>query len=63
MWKRDWNDLISGLYDPVHKLRMIRDHVPEKVRSLVERLTSMDEVWILLEDEFGKKSELVSDRV
>ena len=42
---------------------MIREHVPEKVQSLVERLTSMDEVWILLDDEFDTKSELVSDRV
>ena len=63
MWKRDWKDLISGQYDPNHELRMIRDRVPEKVRGLVERLMSMDEVWTLLDDEFGKKSELVSDRV
>ena len=62
MWKRDWKDLISGRYDPNHELRMIRERVPEKVRGLVEHLTSMDEVWTLLDEEFGKHSELVSDR-
>ena len=30
---------------------------------MVERLTTMEEVWTLLDEEYGKKSELINDRV
>ena len=62
-WKRDWTNLISGLYDPIYELTMIRGRVPERVKGLVERLTTMEEVWTLMDEEYGKKSELINDRV
>merc|ERR1711867_384435 len=62
-WRRDWTNLISDHYDPVYELSMIRSRVPERVKGLVERLTTMEEVWALMDEEYGKKSELINDRV
>ena len=63
MFKKDWLELVSDRYDPAHELRLIRKCVPESVRHVVTRLTSMTEVWKFLDEEFGKDSELTSDRV
>ena len=33
------------------------------VRDEVKKMSSMEEIWAFLDDEFGKDSELMSDRV
>ena len=63
MWKKDWQELVSDRCNPTDDLRMIRKHVPESVRKLVTRLMSMPDVWKFLDEEFGKHSELISNRV
>merc|ERR1711895_275651 len=63
MFKKDWLELVSERYDPAHELRLIRKCVPESVRDVVTRLTSMTEVREFLDEEFGKHSELTSERV
>ena len=62
-WKRDWKNIVADRYEPVMELQMIREKVPEKVKDLVEGLTTMEEVWALLDEEYGKTTELVNDRV
>ena len=49
MFKKDWFELVSDRYDPAHELRLIRKCVPESVRHVVTRLTSMTEVWEFLD--------------
>ena len=49
MFKKDWLELVSDRYDPAHELRLIRKSVPELVRHVVTRLTSMTEVWEFLD--------------
>ena len=44
MLKKDWLELVSDRYEPTHELRLIRKSVPESVRHVVTRLTSMTEV-------------------
>ena len=63
MFKKDWLELVSNNYEPAHELRLIRKSIPESVRHVVTRLTSMTEVWEFLDEEFGKHSELTSERV
>ena len=41
----------------------IKKHVPARVKELIEGLSTMDECWELLDLEFGKETELVSDQV
>ena len=63
MFKKDWLELVSDNCDPAHELRLIRKCVPESVQHVVTRLSSMTEVWEFLDEEFGKHSELTSERV
>ena len=63
MFKKDWLELVYDRYDPAHELRLIRKSVPKSVRHVVTRLTSMTKVWEFLDEEFGKHSELTSERV
>ena len=63
MFKKDWLELVSDRYNPAHELRLIRKNVPESVWHVVTRLTSMTNVWEFMDEEFGKHSELTSDRV
>ena len=42
---------------------MIRNKVPAKVKDLVENLTTIEAVWDLLDEEYGKKTELINDRI
>ena len=63
MWKKDWLELVSGRYDPAHELRLIRKSVPKKIRHVVNRLTSMPDMWEFMDEEYGKDSELTSERV
>ena len=55
--------MVSSNYEPAHKLRLIRKSVPESVQQVVTRQTSMTDMWEFLDEEYGKDSELTSDRV
>ena len=37
--------------------------MPKEIKPEVERMTTMEDIWKLLDDEYGKPSELSSDRV
>ena len=62
-WKRDWKNIVGDSFEPVIELQYIREKVPEKIKDLVEGLTTMEELWALLDEEYGKATELVNDRV
>ena len=55
--------MVTGNFEPAQERRLIRNCVPEGVRDEVTRMSSMDEIWEFLDDEFGKHSELTSERV
>ena len=50
-------------FDAAQEIRLIRKCVPEAVKHVVTRMSSMAEVWEFLDEEFGKHSELTSERV
>ena len=61
--ERDWKNVVGASFDgqPAIELQYIKEHIPAKVWDLVEGLTTMKDLWELLDDEFGKTSELVND--
>ena len=60
-WKRDWKNVIGASFEPVIELQYIKEKVPAKIRDLVEGLTTMEDLWELLDEEYGKATELVND--
>ena len=62
-WKRDWKNVVGDSFEPVIELQYIREKVPAKIKDLVEGLTTMEDLWELLDEEYGKATELVNDRV
>ena len=42
---------------------MIRQKVPAKVKDLVDNMTTIEDVWEFLNEEYGAKTELINDRV
>merc|ERR1711942_37658 len=59
----DLRPLVSGNYDNAYEMRLIQNCVPESVRHVVSRFKSMPEIWEFLDEDFGKHSELTSERV
>ena len=55
--------MVKGNFEPAQERRLIWDYVPKDVKDKVTRMSSMEEIWEFLDDEFGKDSELMSDRV
>ena len=55
--------MVKGNFESAQEIRLIRNCVPESVRDEVTRMLSMDKIWEFLDDEFGKHSELTSERV
>ena len=60
-FKRDWKNVVGASFEPAIELQYIKEKVPARIRDLVEGLTTMEELWELLDDEFGKATELVND--
>ena len=55
--------MVKGNFDPAQEIRLIRGCVPEAVKDEVTRMSTMEEIWEFLDDEYGKDSELTSERV
>merc|ERR1711867_197040 len=53
----------DGYFKPSEEQRAIRDCMPEDIRPDVERMQTMEEIWKLLDDEYGKPNELSAKRV
>ena len=60
-FKKDWQEMVTGNFESAQERRLIRNCVPESVRDEVTRMSSMDEIWEFLDDEFGKGRELMSE--
>ena len=54
---------MDSYYKPSEERRAIRDCVPEDIRPDIESMQTMEEIWKLLYDEYGKPSELSAERV
>ena len=52
-----------GYFKPSEEQRAIRECVPDDIRPDIERMQMMEEIWKLLDDEYGKPSELSAERV
>ena len=62
-FKADWKETVTGYFEPAEERRAIRECVPKEIKHEVERMTTMEDIWKLLDDEYGKPSELSSDCV
>merc|ERR1711867_225029 len=58
----DWEEAVDGYFKPSKERRAIRDCVPEDIRPDIERMRTMDEIWKLLDDDYGKPNELSAKR-
>ena len=54
---------MKGYYEPAEERRAIREQVPKEVKPDIIRLKTMEEIWEFLDSEYGKDSELSSERV
>ena len=55
--------MVKGNFEPAQERRLIWDCVPKEVKHEVTRMSTMEEIWAFLDDEYGKDSELTSERV
>ena len=62
-FKSDWSEAVVGYFKPSEEQRAIRECVPDDIRPDIERMQTMEEIWKLLDDEYGKPSELSAKRV
>ena len=62
-FKSDWAEAVDGYFKPSEERRAIRDCVLEDIRPDIERMQTMEEIWKLLDDEYGKPNELSAKRV
>ena len=62
-FKSDWLEAVVGYFKPSEERCAIRDCVPEDIRPDIERMRTMEEIWKLLDDEYGKPNELSAERV
>ena len=63
MFKSDWTKTVHGYLDPAEEQRAIRECVPKDIRPDIEKLESMEEIWEFLDEEYGKPSELSTERI
>ena len=54
---------MHGYFEPAEEQRAIRDCVPKDIRPDIEKLESMEEIWEFLDEEYGKPSELSTERI
>ena len=54
---------MKGNFVEAEEHRAIRECVPKDVKPDIIRLRTMEEIWEFLDDEYGKDSELTSERV
>merc|ERR1712215_136640 len=54
----DWAEAVDGYFKPSEERRAIRDCMLEDIRPDIERMQTMEEIWKLLDDEYGKPNEL-----
>ena len=55
--------MVKGNFESAQERRLIRDCVPKDVKPEITRMATMEEIWQFLDDEYGKDSELTSERV
>ena len=55
--------MVKGHFESAQERRLIRDCVPKEVKHEVTRMSTMEEIWEFLDDEYGKDSELTSEQV
>ena len=53
--------MVKGHFESAQERRLIRDCVPKDVKHEVTRMSTMEEIWEFLDDEYGKDSELTSE--
>merc|ERR1712082_42705 len=62
-FKSDWARAVDGYFKPSEERRAIRDCMPEDIRPDIERMRTMEEIWKLLDNEYGKPNKLSAERV
>ena len=62
-WKREWEEGISGLMPENCEVREVKLHVPVEVEPDLKNLTSMKEVWAILDSRYGKAMELTQELI
>ena len=62
-WKREWQDGISGNLPENSEVREIKLHLPGEVEPDIKNLTTMKEVWGILDARYGKAMELTQELI
>ena len=60
-FKADWETQVTPTLDEKGQLYELRGLVPERVKVMVEKFTTIAQFWDFMDAEFGNKNELVRD--
>ena len=62
-FRKEWRETVTPSHDETFQLREIRRAVPSKLQPDLKNLRSMNEVWAVLDEEFGQVLDNVSGLV
>ena len=62
-FKREWTTGITGRFDEDYEVREIKLNVPKEIEPDIKNLTSMEKVWKVLDERYGKVIELTADLI
>ena len=62
-FRKEWRSLVSLNYDQIFQIREIRKHVPKDVEPDVKNASTMDEVWEILNNEYGQAEDVCGEAV
>ena len=62
-FKREWQTGITGRFDPDYEVREMKLNVPAEVEPDIKNLTTMAEMWGVLDARYGKVMELTRELI
>ena len=62
-FRKEWRQCVSPNYDGVFQLREIAKRVPKEIEPDIKNATEMDEVWQILDHEYGQAVDICGEAV
>ena len=62
-FRKEWRESVTPSHDETFQLREVRRAVPSKLQPDLKNLRSMNEVWAVLDEEYGQVLDNVSSLV